>query len=70
MRVWGFSQFAQIGQPVQAGEPLAVVHAADKAAADHARAALLTLIEISDEPISLAPVMVQRVDARIGADIV
>jgi thymidine phosphorylase len=66
----GFSQFAQIGQPVQAGEPLAVVHAADKAAADHARAALLTLIEISDEPISLAPVMVQRVDARIGADIV
>ena len=57
----GFSQFAQLGQQVQAGEPLAVVHAADAAAADHARRTLQTLILIGDAPVALTPVMVQRV---------
>jgi thymidine phosphorylase len=59
----GFTQFAQIGQPVQAGEPLAVVHAANTAAAEQAQRTLLALIEIGDAPIAATPVMVQRVVA-------
>ena len=57
----GFSQFVQVGQQVQAGEPLAVVHAADAAAAEHARQTLQRLIQIDDARSALAPVMVQRV---------
>jgi thymidine phosphorylase len=57
----GFTQFAQIGQPVQAGEPLAVVHAADADAAEHARQTLQTLIQIGDAPPELPPVMIKRV---------
>ena len=53
----GFTQFAQIGQPVQAGEPLAVVHAANAAAAEQAQRSLQALIQIGDAPITLAPVM-------------
>jgi len=57
----GFSQFAQLGQQVQAGEPLAVVHAADAASAEHARQTLQTLIQIGDARCEPSPVMVQRV---------
>ena len=57
----GFSQFAQLGQQVQAGEVLAVVHAADAAAADHARRTLQTLIQIGDARHEPSPVMVRRV---------
>jgi len=57
----GFSEFVQIGQPVQAGEPLALVHAADVASAERARAALLTLIQIGDTAPVLAPVMVKYI---------
>ena len=57
----GFSQFVQLGQQVQAGEPLAVVHAADAASAEGARRTLQTLIQIGDAPVELTPVMVQRV---------
>jgi thymidine phosphorylase len=49
---------------VQAGEPLAVVHAADAAAAEQAAARLLTLLQIGEAPVSPPPVMLQR----IGAD--
>ena len=59
----GFSQFAQLGQQVQAGEPLAVVHAADAAATEHASAALLKLIQITEAPPTLSPVLVQRIVA-------
>jgi thymidine phosphorylase len=59
----GFTQFAQIGQPVQAGEPLAVVHAANAAAAEQAQRTLQALIQIGDAPVTPAPVMVQRVVA-------
>jgi thymidine phosphorylase len=59
----GFSQFAQIGQQVQAGDVLAVVHAADAASAEHAQRTLQTLIQIGDTPITATPVMVQRVVA-------
>lgn len=57
----GFSDFAQIGQAVQAGEPLAVVHAADDASAERARQSLLTLIHIGDTPPVLAPVLVKYI---------
>ncbi|MCW2311029.1 thymidine phosphorylase [Rhodoferax antarcticus] len=57
----GFSHFAQTGQPVQAGEPLCVVHAADRACAERAREALLTLIHIGDAPPVLSPVLVRRI---------
>jgi len=59
----GFSDFAQIGQPVQAGQPLAVVHAADAASAERARQSLLTLIHIGDAPPVLAPVLVKYITA-------
>lgn len=57
----GFSHFAQIGQQVQVGEPLCVVHAADQASAERARQALLTLIHIGDGPPVLSPVLVRRI---------
>jgi thymidine phosphorylase len=57
----GFSQFAQIGQQVQAGEPLAVVHAADAASAGRAQRALQAMVQIGDAPTAAGPVMVQRV---------
>jgi len=57
----GFSQFTQIGQPVQAGELLALVHAADATAAERARQTLLAKVQISDQAPALAPVLVQRI---------
>jgi len=57
----GFTQFAQLGQQVQAGDTLAVVHAADAACAERARQALLGLVQIGDKAATLAPVMVRQV---------
>jgi thymidine phosphorylase len=57
----GFTQFAQIGQAVQAGEPLAVVHASDPASAEQARQTLLSLIDVGEVPTAPPPVMVQYI---------
>ena len=57
----GFTQFAQVGQHVEAGEVLAVVHAADAGSAEQARQALLPLIELVDQPPALRPVLVGQV---------
>ncbi|MBT3068404.1 thymidine phosphorylase [Rhodoferax sp. U11-2br] len=57
----GFTDFAQIGQAAQAGEPLALVHAADVASAERARASLLSLIHIGDTAPELAPVLVKYI---------
>jgi thymidine phosphorylase len=61
----GFTQFAQIGQAVQAGEPLALVHAADAASAERARQALLTLIDIGDLRPTPRPVLVQHIGPTV-----
>jgi thymidine phosphorylase len=55
----GFTQFAQTGQAVQAGEPLAVVHAADANSAERARQTLLKLIHINQQPSAPSPVLVR-----------
>jgi thymidine phosphorylase len=55
----GFTQFAQIGQQVQAGDTLCVVHAADAAAAERASQTLLALVHIGDVPPERSPVLVK-----------
>jgi thymidine phosphorylase len=57
----GFSHFAQLRQAVQAGEVLAVVHAADASAAERARQTLLAKLYISDQAVDLAPVMIKLI---------
>ena len=57
----GFSQFVQLGQAVQAGELLAIVHAADASAAERARQTLLAKLHISDQAPAPSPVMVERI---------
>jgi thymidine phosphorylase len=57
----GFTQFVQVGQAVQACEPLAVVHAADQASAERAKQALLTFIDIGDAPVVPSPVLASRI---------
>ncbi|MDD2918748.1 thymidine phosphorylase [Rhodoferax sp.] len=57
----GFSQFAQLGQAVRAGEVLAVVHAADASAAALARQTLLEKIQIHEHSSAQRPVMLKRI---------
>ncbi|MDD2925721.1 thymidine phosphorylase [Rhodoferax sp.] len=57
----GFSQFVHIGQQLQAGEPLAMVHAADAAAAEHACQTLQRLVQISDAPATPTPVLIRAI---------
>ena len=57
----GFSQFAQIGQAVQVGEVLAVVHAADASAAERARQTLLASVHVSDQATALTPVLMKLI---------
>ena len=56
----GFTEFVQVGQAVNPGDVLAIVHAADPAAAEQARQTLLGLIEISDKPPSALPPLITR----------
>ncbi|WP_431053302.1 thymidine phosphorylase [Roseateles sp. L2-2] len=49
MRV-GLDRFAQLGEVVAAGDPIAFVHAADEASADRAIAQVLAAITIGDTP--------------------
>jgi len=55
----GFSQFVQMGQSVQAGDVLAVVHAGDTSAAERARATLQEKIQIHAQPSAQHPVLLQ-----------
>jgi thymidine phosphorylase len=62
----GLTQFAQVGQAVQAGDVLAVIHARNMAAAEHAQQTLLAQLMISETSVPPAPVMLQRVVASTG----
>jgi thymidine phosphorylase len=59
----GLSDVAKLGQQVNTGDVLAVVHAGDPAAADQVAGKLLELMEIGEAPTDVAPVMVQRLTA-------
>jgi thymidine phosphorylase len=59
----GFTQFAQIGQRVETGDLLAVVHAAGVAAAQNARLKLPTLIQLADQRPLLTPVLVTNLQS-------
>ena len=57
----GVSQFAQIGQAVQSGDVLALVHAADATSAEQARQTLLAKLHINDRTPNLTPVMIKLI---------
>ena len=57
----GFSQMVGVGQRVEAGEPLATVHAASGDAADTACARLTRLIHLGDERPAITPVLIERI---------
>lgn len=59
----GLSSMAQLGQRVEEGEVLAMVHAADAELAERAGRQLLGLIELGDEPVGTPAVMLQRLTA-------
>jgi len=58
----GFTQFVQPGQRVAVGDRLAVVQAANIASAQAARQRLPQLIDITDQPPAMRPVMVSRLE--------
>jgi thymidine phosphorylase len=58
----GFSSFAQIGQRVERGGVLAVVHAADDAAAQAAALQLRELIAIGEEPVGPPSILLECVN--------
>ena len=60
----GFSQFVQVGQRLAAGDVLAVVHAANADAAQHAAQSLLPLIAWSQDAPESAPVIVRCLGAN------
>jgi thymidine phosphorylase len=53
----GFSQIAQLGQRIERGQPLALVHAANEATAEAAKHQLLAFIEIGEVPLANAPAL-------------
>ncbi len=59
----GFSQMVRVGQRVEEGEPLAMVHAASGDEADAACARLPSLIQLGDESPSAAPVLIELLEA-------
>jgi thymidine phosphorylase len=61
----GFSHVVKLGQRVEHGQMLALVHAADESSAQAAQCRLLPLIEIGDMPLKTAPVlMIERLAER------
>ena len=61
----GFSQVVQVGQRVERGQMLALVHATDESSAVGAQRRLLALLEIGEVPLKTAPVlMIERLAER------
>jgi thymidine phosphorylase len=59
----GFTNVASLGDRVERGQPLAVVHAANDAAADRACATVLQAIRIGDAPPAPSPILLSRIAA-------
>ncbi|NEJ69025.1 thymidine phosphorylase [Rhizobium phaseoli] len=57
----GFSELLPLGTRVSAGEPIALVHAANEAAAERAAAALAAHCRITEEKPELGPVISTRI---------
>jgi len=57
----GLSQVAPIGAQVGPDRPLAVVHARGDASAEEAAIALLSAVQVSEEPPSERPVVLARI---------
>jgi thymidine phosphorylase len=57
----GMREFAQVGQQVHVGDTLAVVHAADAAAAQACAQALMRYIHIGEEAPVATPVAIERI---------
>jgi thymidine phosphorylase len=57
----GFSGLASLGEEVETGEPMVLIHAANDADADRATAAFLAAYEISDEGGEEPPLIVERI---------
>ncbi|MFG6431016.1 thymidine phosphorylase [Roseateles sp. LYH14W] len=60
MRV-GFSEVKAIGTRVAAGEPLALIHAADDAAADRAIASYLAAVSLGDADVAATPLVMATI---------
>ena len=60
----GFAQVLGIGQRVEAGEPLALVHAASESAADRACARLTAAIRLADTAPAPTPVLIERLQGQ------
>ncbi|MGA7675877.1 MAG: thymidine phosphorylase [Rhizomicrobium sp.] len=59
----GFSDFRPVGARVATGDRVALVHAADEAAAKHAVAALERCVRIGDAPPPARPLVLERIAA-------
>ena len=59
----GLSGIVAIGRRVEAGEPLAIVHAADDASAAAACERLASLVHVVDTAPALSPVLIERIVA-------
>jgi len=57
----GLDQIRGLGEPLQAGEPMAMIHARDEASWEAAAAALQEAVEIGDEAPPVAPVVGERI---------
>jgi thymidine phosphorylase len=53
----GFSNFRHLGDQLAAGEPIAMVHAADQAAAERAVAVVQKACLLSDEAVAATPIV-------------
>jgi thymidine phosphorylase len=59
----GLTNCVGLGHKLAAGEPLAMVHAANDAAADAAIARLQQVIDLGDAKPAAQPIVVARIDA-------
>ena len=63
----GLTQCVGLGRKLSAGEPLAIVHAANEAAAEAAIARLQQVIQLGDGKPATRPIVAMRIDATESA---